>query len=119
MPDLVKGKPGRVRQVFRWLKAAFHPPGGHKVRLRVVDEIPKAYLPCSGITVWNDKGDVTIWVRLSTISESLDILIHEYAHVLTCGRGEDDGHGYEFYSVYGELDRKFHYHGGATESKDY
>jgi hypothetical protein len=122
-PALVYANLARVRQVFRWLKVAWPPPinpatdSRMKVGLRTPISLPALYKDCSGITVWNDAGGATIWVRHTTIAESIDVLIHEWAHILTEGRGEHSGHGHEFYITYGDLERSFHYLGGTEHSR--
>ena len=119
MPKLLLVSTERIQQIFKWLKYTWIPPGGHKARLRLVKKMPEKYEGCSGICVWNEKDDATLWVKHTTASETIDVLLHEYAHILTEGRGKCDGHGNEFYLMYGSLERHFHYYGGSTDSRTF
>jgi len=107
----------RVHQVFQWLLYEF--PHDGVVRMRCPKVMPKDYQGCHGVCCWNDKSEVMIWIAPTNKSMAISTLLHEYAHVLTDGRGSAEGHGTEFYETMGQIERAFYYGGGQKDSKEY
>lgn len=106
----------RYHQILRWLVDVF--PTDKTVSLRVVKRMPKHSHDCLGACVWSEDGRVLIWIQNGPRPLVIPTLLHEFAHVLTDGRGEAGGHGDEFYQVYGALEREFHAT-GAVDSATY
>ena len=107
----------RLHQIFKWLSDEF--PHDTAVRLRCPQVMPKSMNGCYGVCVWNAKNEAMLWVGPTSKSMAISTLLHEYAHVLTDGRGSADGHGEEFYVTMGRIERAFYYGGGMKLSKEY
>ena len=112
-----KNRRDRVHQVFLWLCDEF--PHDTPVRLRCPSVMPKSMKDCHGVCVWNAKNEAMLWIAPTSKSMAVSTILHEYAHVLTDGRGSGDGHGTEFYMVMGQIERAFYYGGGMKDSKEY
>lgn len=109
----------RAHQIFRWLVDVFPPPNSTpKVRMRVVKKLPHEFKECLGVCVWNDKNEAMLWIKHGTKALMLPVVIHEYAHVLTDGKGISGGHGDAFYLTLGILEREFEAT-GANDSRHY
>jgi Zn-dependent peptidase ImmA (M78 family) len=107
----------RLRQIFKWLQYEF--PHDGVVRMRVVAKMPKSMSGCFGVCAWNEKNEAMLWIGPTSKSMAITTLLHEYAHVLTDGRGSGEGHGNEFYQVLGQIERAYFYGGGIKDSKEY
>jgi hypothetical protein len=106
----------RSREVVGWLRRTFPTPA--PVILRVVESVPEKYGECLGICVWaDDWKSSTLWVRETTMSETLSTVFHEYCHAITGGEGECGGHDDTFYLKLGEIERAWFYEGGEDASK--
>lgn len=109
----------RLHQIKRW----FEDEWGYKVRLRVERKLPKAYAGCLGCCEVGTKKEIPlVRVRLTNRTESIATLIHELAHVIDFHRnGWDErrkfeGHDRKWAACHHEIETRFLYEGGESDS---
>jgi hypothetical protein len=107
------------RGMLWWLRLHF--PAPYPVRVGYRAKIMSGGEPCFG-ECWREGREIVILIRKrQTRRESIDALLHEWAHAHTRrhanmeDKKEGDFHDPEFYLAYGRMDCALYDHGGRQE----
>jgi hypothetical protein len=111
-----RGKIERVRQVERWLRAAFPPP--LPLAVRFVPKLADESGQLLGLASVN-KGRCTIYIAWGPAGDMAETLLHEWAHPLTLPlvMPGDSPHLPEFWTRFGRIYVAYHEQGGCEASK--
>lgn len=84
----------KAKKLVTYLRREMPTTVPFKVYFRPEDKMPKQYGKVFGLCVYNESGpSFSIFIRIGTLNEMADSIIHEISHVMSWDASHYDDHG--------------------------